>query len=44
MRHVGELFKIVMDVTGGKDGGGGGAMVNCGVRSVFGWGGGMRGN
>ena len=33
MRHVGELFKIVMVVTGGKDGGGGGALVNCGVRS-----------
>ena len=25
MRHVGELFKIVMVVTGGKRGGGGGA-------------------
>jgi hypothetical protein len=44
MRHVGELFKIVMDVTGGKAGGGGGALVRCGVCSVFGWGGGMRGN
>ena len=27
MRHVGELFKIVMVVTGWKDGGGGGAFV-----------------
>ena len=44
MRHVGELFKIVMVVTGGKDGVGEGAFVRCGLRSVFGWGGGMRGN
>jgi hypothetical protein len=33
MRHVGELFKIVIVVTSGKDGGGGEALVNCGVRS-----------
>jgi hypothetical protein len=44
MRHVGELFKIVMVVTGGKDGGGGGAVVRCCVCSVFGWGGEVRGN
>ena len=44
MRHVGELFKIVMEVTGGKDGGGGWALMRCGLRSVFGWSGGMRGN
>ena len=37
MRHVGELFKIVMVVTMGKDGGGGGVLVRvmscggCGV-------------
>ena len=43
MRHVGELFKIVMEVTGGKDGGGGGALVRCDVCSVFGWGGGCGG-
>ena len=40
MRHVGELFKIVMDVTGGKDGGGGEVLKLCDVCSVFGWGGG----
>ena len=44
MRHVGELFKIVMDVTGGKDGGGGEVLKLCDVCSVFGWGGGMRRN
>jgi hypothetical protein len=43
MRHVGELFKIVMEVTVGKDGGGGEVLVRCDVCSVFGWGGGMRG-
>ena len=44
MRHVGELFKIVMVVTVRKDGGGGGTLVRCDVCSVFGLGGGMRGN
>ena len=39
MRHVGELFKIVMVVTGGKDKGGGGALVRCDVCSVIGLGG-----
>ena len=43
MRHVGELFKIVMVVTGGKDGGEGWALMRCDVCSVFGWGGEVRG-
>ena len=36
MRHVGELFKIVMVVTGGGDGGGGGALGGMKGFSVYG--------
>jgi hypothetical protein len=37
MRHVGELFKIVMVVTGGGDGGGGGALGVAFSMLGFGW-------